>query len=622
MPELIRGAPPQETAVVDSIVSRVKLWEESVGRQFKEKYDELYKQYRGFKEWRTDWIGTGENDRDVKYDEAKKHWGARLHIPLSFMAVETIVPRAIANSPHITLLPRDERFVDNVRDFQTLLDWQQEQIRIELAFQDVMRSGLINGLGIGKTFWDRKVRMRRRMEERPVPLPEEAGGTYRMSAREEEVYFDGPRFEAVDVRNFMWDPYGYDVASCDWMAQKLWLSLEKVLERFENGSWNSVTVEKITPDDLRQLPGSNQLYDQTFGKLMTESGFQTHAFPSNGDQIHELIEYHNGDRVYAILDRTLLVSSGENPCGEMPYQIYRPVPLEHQMVGLGVLEPITHIQREFDTLRSQRRDATTLSLKSPTAYDDSRVRADEIDFDPTGLIPVEGDPRSALMQMAPKEVPGTSFEEEAAVRGDLKEVAGLADSAEATPATATEANLAQAQTSRRIELLSERFESEIVHPVSCQFVYLDQREIRSAMTVSTPAPGEAEDPDKPPYKSIQIDPGALMGDFEIRIAKGSLAAKNIPQERSDAQMMINTLAHDWYLDPIKPRLEAMRKMGIERPTEWLRPPQPALPLATLRVLMQAGVPAELIQRAVITARTIEAPEQPGAAQVADVGAPK
>lgn len=625
MPALYPGVPDQENAIVESIIGRVKMWEDSVGKDFRAKYEELYKQYRGFKEWKADWIGTAENDRDVKIDEAKKRWGARLHIPLSFMSVETIVPRMIANQPHLTYLPRDERWQDNVRSVQQLTDWQQEQIRIELPFQAVARAGIINGLGVGKTFWDKKERARRRMEERPIPLPDFLGGKYRLSKNEAEVYFDGPRFESVDVGDFMWDPYGYDMATCDWTAQRIWLSLEKVLERLENGSWTSVSATTLDEDAVRQLPGSSQRYDELWQARMRESGFNAAAFSQRGEQIHEIIEYHDGANVYSILDRQLLVAHGENPCGEMPYQIFRPVPLEHQLVGIGVLEPLTHLQREFDTLRSQRRDASTLALKAPTAYDDSRVRADEIDFDPTGLIPVDGDPRSVLMQMPPKEVPGTSFEEEKSIRGDIKETAGLADAAEATPATATEAQLAQAQTSLRIELFSQRFESEIVHPVASQFLWLNQREIREARKMTAPTePGEqqrqAEDPNyTPPYRAIEVDPGTLAGEFEIRVAKGSLAAKNIPQERADAQILLTHLAHDWYLDPLKPRLEAMRKLGIERPQDWLRPAQPALPLGVLRFLLKAGVPAPLIQRSVIAARTVEEPQRSGAAQVADMG---
>lgn len=620
MPSL--DEPAQEKAVRESITRRIKFWEDTTGKDFRTKYQDLYQQYRGFNSWREDWIGAAENDRDVKVDEARKRWGARLRIPLSFMAVETIVPRAIANQPHLTVLPRDERWKDNVTAVQTLLDWQQEQIRIELPFQAVLRSGLMYGLGIGKTHWDKKVRIRRRQEERPIPLPEMLGGRYRMSKPEEDVYFDGPRFESIHVSNFMWDPYGYDEDTCDWQAQRIWLSLEKVLERLGKPAWNTVSAEKLTEDDVRNLPAANKQYDEIWSKMMRESGFNTHSSAGQGEQIHEIIEYHNGSEVYTILDRQVLVSSGENPCGEMPFQIYRPVPLEHQMVGIGVLEPLTHLSREFDTMRSQRRDAVTLSLKSPTAYDDSRVRGDDIDFDPTGLIAVDGDPRSVFLQMPPKDVPQTSFEEEQAMRSDIKETAGLADAASATAATATEAQLAQTETSARIKLLSERFESEIVEPVVCQFLYHDQREIRAARTLMLShqqGQQEAEDPDLPPYKAVQIDPGALMGEFEIKVPRGSLAQKNVPQERADAQLLLNAVAHDWYADPVKPRLEAWRKMGIERPEEWLRSQKPSIPLATLRILLKAGVPAELLQRAVITARLVEAPQQPSAEQVADMG---
>lgn len=616
-------APPQENLIAETIERRLKLFRDSTGKDFRKKYEELYQQYRGFREWRQDWLGSAENDRDVKLDQARKRWGARLKIPLSFVAVETIVPRMIANKPHLTVLPRDERWKDNVTAVQALLDWQQEQISIELPFQAIARSGLMNGLGVGKDFWDRKTRERQRMEERNFEDAEAGLGKYRMGEAEEDCYFDGPRLESIHVSNFMWDPYGYDVDSCDWMAQRIWMSLEKVLERLQSGVWNTESAKLLDEDTMRELPGANKDYDETMQAMLRESGFNTTSNAGQGEQIHEVVEYHNGSEVYTILDRKLLVATGSNPCGRMPFHVYRPIPLEHQMVGIGVLEPLTDQQREYDTMRSQIRDATTLSLKAPTFYDDSRIRGDEIDYDPTGLTPVEGDPRSAIMQMPPKEVPGTSFEQDQAMRNDIKETAGLADAPEATAATATEAQLASAQTSRRIELYSERFESEIVGPVTCAFFDLDQYHIREAQTLvqaTGPSQAEAEDPDKPPYKAIQIDPGAIMGDFQIKVAKNSLAAKNVPQERSDAQIMLQTLSHDFYLDPLKPRLEAMRKLGIERPEEWLRSQKPAIPLATLRMLVKLKVPPEVIQRAVIAARTAEYPEQgAGAEQVADMG---
>jgi hypothetical protein len=57
----------------------------------------------------------------------------------------------------------------------------------------------------------------------------------------------------------------------------------------------------------------------------------------------------------------------------MPFHVYRPTPLQKQMVGIGELEPIEHLQRELDTLRSQRRDAATIALNAGYAYDDAAI---------------------------------------------------------------------------------------------------------------------------------------------------------------------------------------------------------------------------------------------------------
>jgi hypothetical protein len=61
----------------------------------------------------------------------------------------------------------------------------------------------------------------------------------------------------------------------------------------------------------------------------------------------------------------VLVQEAENGCRGIPFQVYRPTPLQGQMVGIGDLEPLEHLQRELDTLRSQRRDGATLALAAP-----------------------------------------------------------------------------------------------------------------------------------------------------------------------------------------------------------------------------------------------------------------
>lgn len=609
------GETPEETEAKNRIVSRIKHWEDGIGKDFHRKCERLYKQYRGFTQWEHEWTQAGPNDRDGWVREAHKKWGAKLHIPLSYRTIETVIPRAIANAPKLQALPRDEQWIENVQYVQMMLNAQQEQIDIDLPFQEVMRAGQMYGLGVGKTFWDKKTHMRQRMQPRTIPRPQAMGGSHYLKT-EQKVKFDDPRFEDVDVFDFVWSPYAYNMDTCDWTAQRIWMSLEQVLQRLpENGgSWDSEGAKLLNEDEIRKLPGAMQRYDEVWQRRMEGSGFHVRQFTEYGEQIHEVIEYHDGENVFTVLDRKVLVKVCENPCGEMPFQIYRPVPLQHQMVGIGALEPLEHLQRELDTLRSQRRDLVTLALCAGYAYDASSIDPEDLVFGPAAAIEVDGDPRAALMPLGIRDVPGSGFQEELSIRTDIEAVSGMSDALDNSPggasSTATEAQLVQAALGRRIELGARRFEIEVVRHVACQFLYLDQRQISETRKMAIPgAEPEALDPESARYKWFQIGPGELEGEYEIVVEGGSMAAKNIPQERSDAVALLQNFAHDWFMDPTKPRLEALRKFDVKHPEAWLRSQQPVIPMATLRLMIAQGADPAMLVRAVLKARELEAPEQ-------------
>lgn len=623
-PTSFPGAPPQDAEVVQEVVNCIRLWEEGVGKPFHKKCQRFYDQYRSFTRWDHEWVKAGPRDRDGYIVEAKKKWGAELHIPLSYRTVETVVPRAIAQAPKLLITPRDELWRESVEAVAMLIDAQQEQIDIDLPLQNVMRSGQLYGLGVGKTYWDRKARLRRRMQERTVPVSEEQAAregadshTHFLGKPEPDVYFDDPRFEDIDIFDFAWDFRGYDMQSCDWTIHRIWLSLKGVLDRLaqNGGPWNSATVATLDEEAIRKLPGAQLRYDEIWRERMRASGFTEKSLNEHGEQIHEVIEYHDGRNVYTVLDRQILVNVCENPCGEMPFQIYRPTPLSHQMVGIGALEPLEHLQRELDTLRSQRRDLVTLALCAGYAYDATSVDPEDLQFGPASAIEVDGDPRQALMPLSVKDVPGAGYQEEQAINANIEAVSGIADALDNSPGngqsgTATEAQLVQAALGRRIELGARRFEIEVVRHAARQFLYLDQREIRKVRSVMVSgAEPEPIDPEEARYKWFQIGPGELEGEYEIKVEGGSMAARNVPQDRSDATQLLNSFAHDWFINPTKPREEALRLMGIKHPKAWLRSQQPSAPLATLRMMLAGGADPALMARSIIAARTTEAPDE-------------
>lgn len=608
-----QGAPRAEGELAERVVSAAVQFEQGIGRDFHFKSKQRYRQYRGFRQFRDDWIRASPRDRDTVLYDAKKHWGAHLHIPLSYRTIETIVPRAIAHMPKILILPRDEQWRSNVEGVRLLLNAQQEQIDIDLPFQATMRSGRIYGLGVGKAYWRKEIVNRRRLKQSMMD-----SSKYVLDKARAQVKFDDPMQEDVDVFDFMWDPYGSSIETCEWVIHRVWMSTKAILNRLQEGVWVTQTARGLTEDKVRALGGGRQRYDEIWQERMEASGFSSYNLNAGGEGPHELLEYHDGERVLSVLDRQVLVQDQENPCcGEIPFQVYRPTPLQKQMVGIGDLEPLEHLQRELDTLRSQRRDAATIALCAGYAFDDAAIEEEDLVFGPAAAIRVtNARPQDAIMPLPIRDVPGSGYQEESIIRTDFEAVSGMQDALDNRPgessSTATEAQLVQASLGRRIELSSRRFEIEVVRHVGRIFLYLDQRMItenRSALRVPEQhmTPEEAMEQGK--WRWYPIGPGELEGEYELMVDGGSMAARNKPQDRADATQLMQMFGHSWYINPTKPLLRALELCDVKHPQSWLRDPSPPVPEHALGLLEQAGVDPALIQQAVLRARTISAPQE-------------
>lgn len=605
------NAAPWEADLVGMVVCYAKSFEDGPGKDAKTRFDRFFNQYRGFNQLKSDLQhGQGRRDRDAIILDARKRWGAQLHIPASFRTIESMVPRAIANMPRILVSARGEQWVPNVPNVKMLLDAQQDQIDIDLTLQAVMRSGHINGLGASKSYWLTKYGRRRR-QERQV----RDSKSFILSDGEPVKVFDDPMCEDIDIYDLMWDRYGSNVETCEWMIHRKWLSAKGIRERVEQQVWNTESAGKLTAELIDGLGDSKARYDEAWRARLEASGFHTSG--TDEDRPHELLEWHDGEKVCTILDRQILVQTGESVAGEKPFQIYRPTPLQKQFVGIGSLEPIEHLQRELDTLRSQRRDAATMALAPGYAYDEDAIDRNDLVFGPNFAIPVRNmPPRDALLPILTKDVPGAGYQEEAAINANIEAVTGETDALNNTPAsretTATEATLVQAALGARIELSSRRFEIEVVRNVGRQFLYMDQRMIgeqRDALVRPGSGLTAEEAHETGEWRKFPIGPGELEGDFEIAIEGGSMAAKNIPQERQDANFLLQNLAQNWYVNPEKVVLEAMRKYSIEHPEAWLRSPEPPVPMAALAFLLEAGVPEALMATAIQRGREVAAPEE-------------
>lgn len=594
-----------DRATAEMVMSRVYYFERGIGQDFRDNLNKRYKQYRGFRRWRDAWIAS-PRDRDTALDEAKQEWGAQLHIPLSYRTIETMVPAAISQRPRILILPKRMEWAENVANMRRLIDDQQNQISIDLPFQATMRAGRIYGLGPGKTFWRTEYAARRMME------PVVGKGEYVLGARRPQITFDDPVYEDVDPYAFGWDPMGSSMHGsnrCAWAFQRLWLSSEACMSRVSTGAWSTDSAKGLTADYLNSTE-DRQRYDEIWTERMVASGLGSFTADRRFG-IHEVIEYHDGERVLTVLDRSIVVQDAESPLvGCLPFTVYRPTPLQNQMVGIGDLEPLEHLQRELDTLRSQRRDAATLALAAGYVFDEAMVDREDITFGPFSAIPVRnaGDVRAAIQPITRQEPPGTSYQEEQVIRQDFDAVSGINDALAPgdgqNASTATEAQLVQAALSKRIELGSRRFELEIVKPSGQCFVWMNQRMISTQRPLrATPQEGMTYEQAAMEGKWQQdyVGPGELMGDMEFDVDGGSMAAKNVPQDRQDGLQVMQLFGNSPFVDPARVYQFALSKFGIENPSEWLKQSEPPIPPAMVDYLKRV-FPAPIVDQAVMLAQ--------------------
>ncbi|HTE62320.1 MAG TPA: hypothetical protein VK631_18340, partial [Solirubrobacteraceae bacterium] len=504
-------------------------------KTFRDKADEFYRLYRGFTDFR-DQVAKGHyRDRDAAQREAQAEWDAELFIPFCYSTVETIVPRMVAKGPRMIVVPRDEAALGNVRHMKIVVDAQQKQINYETVLQIIGKDGLIYGLGVGKTRWKTEKRFRAQAELEPIT------GRYVEGVAKEYVCFDDAIAERVDPYDFMWDPLGDSMETVEFVIHRLWRSSATIVRNVEAGIWRAQENDPECPWTLEDLLSSRAKTQRSnvWDERLTAEGYNARA--GRQDALHEIWEYHDGARVVTVLDGAYPVQHGPNPSGEstFPFQIYRPTVVGGRFAGISEVEPIRHLQYEINTLRSQRRDAATLSLMRTFAFNETAVDAEDLVFGPNTAIPVNGDPREFLFPIPVPELPASSYREEQAIVDDIQRTSGISDPVSGGDAgaseTATGVQLVQAAATMRIQNKTRLLETSIIVPQGYEFVALNQRRILTSRTYSIPQEPDPNKPHVPAWQMIEVGPKELMGRMAIEVEGGSTGPENVPQQRADAQ---------------------------------------------------------------------------------------
>jgi hypothetical protein len=110
--------------------------------------------------------------------------------------------------------------------------------------------------------------------------------------------------------------------------------------------------------------------------------------------------------------------------GQMPFQTYRPTPLQKQMVGIGEIEPIEHLSRELDTLRSMMLDAGIIAMCAGYAYDTAAIDEDDLVFGPARRSRSTTPGRRTRSGRCPSPSCRSRLPERQAIMADIERVTG------------------------------------------------------------------------------------------------------------------------------------------------------------------------------------------------------
>lgn len=603
---------PHEQDLVQEIRGRWTPSYEGVHKDFRDRGTRLYRLYRNYQEFQTNWRQADGRDRDAVIWEERDNWGASLAIPIAFSVIETIAPRAVAHRPRMLYLPRREIDEPNVENVRMLHDAQQDQIDYEQTLQNVLKSGLIYNIGWQKTFWREEWASRRRVVEAP---PGKAG--YEEGERERVCTFNDPDAECCDGFDVVWDPFAHSIRSCRWIIHRTWRDLRYCMDRIKYGQWKTDAAKALTEEDLRAMSAISG-YTEIWAERRQAAGVGNYADVLAGEQMHEVWEFHDGERVITILDGQVPVQEAENPSlGHLPFQAYRPTLVPREMVGIGEIEMLEHLIYEFNTARRQRRDAATLRLRMPFLFDEGMIDSDDLVFEPNTGIPVRGKPQDAFFPLRIDDVPGSSYQETAEILRDIWRGSGISDETaggEGDPGgaqdTATGAQLRYASINKRIENKARLLEIDVIRPAAKVFLALNQRKILEKREVRQELPPDpAASPNVRRFEWFKIGPAELEGEFEIVPEGGSTQPENTPQLRDDAMRLHNMYGGDPDIDQAQLKKKELTLMGVKHPETWLAI-APGVPPAVLELLKRGGVPESMIETAVRMAQA----QQPAAGQ--------
>lgn len=499
----------------------------------KDKWDRFYKLYRS------------------KLDRQNYPWQANIFVPYAFSTVETIVPRLISTKPQIDVMPREDGDSVYAELQSKIIDYQWDQMDMDRMLPDMIRQFLIYGTSIMKMGWEK---VEAEVEEKIEVDPEfpELG---KKEVKVKKVIKDMPTCELVDLYDFFWDPNGYDIDSCSWVAHRTWRSYDYLMSKQRQGIYKNCALLKDAAGKMYM--GENDLAERNETQDISDP--KTFATGGKNEKNIEVIEYWENDRVVTLANRSVVIrEEDENPYeyGKKPFIRVVDQSVPKEFCGIGEIEPIETLQYELNDMRNQRMDNASMILNRMWIVANSaNVDEDELVSDVGGVI--HTDDINGITAVTMPELPNSSYREETLIKADIQQTTGITDYTKGVASdalaneTATGISLMQEAGNARLRLKMMNLE-KAVQEIGEWMISLNAQMITDEKVIRITGDMGNE--------WVTAKPDDIMDNFDVRVQAGSSLQENDAIKRKQAMEMYQIFAQN----PLVDQTELIRRVFQSR----------------------------------------------------------
>lgn len=565
-------------------LQKVDCWfdeSDQLHRQFEPRWGTWYGLSRNYRRWSSAYQEANmPNDKDVVIDEIKRKWGEQLFVPYGFAVMETNVPRIISQTPRYRARPGElsPQVQQALKPAEARFELDDAETHFERRLQETVRSGLRYGLGVHKSFWEKRCRSGKVLQKHNLD------DGYGAAEDGEIVVYEGPNSESVDIFDFFWDPVGRDMQTSRYAIHRIWRDINYVASKVQEGKeirakggkggWAELDLEAIKSlaTTKRRSEGWSVRWEAAGAAGYEDKG-----------ELFEIWEVHDRDEVYTVLGgrNGILVQQDINPFlhGDFPFDIYRPTIVEQEFCGNGEIESIAHLLWELNTLRGQRRDQANQALNAGYFYQRGSLNQADMVTGSGLFVPVNMAPQDVIQPMPFREVPNSGYQEEAAIKADIELASAISESVVGSGGeeTATGTQMVQTAAMYRMKLKAKNLHVDLLVPQTAKRKALYEQYKAGKSEPGTETLSVEDATAETGFRHLDMPDTLWAANFELVPIDQSTEPDDPIQKKHDAMELGQTLI------PVMQSVDPQAYIGyvldqheIEDKSAWVKKgPQPA-----------------------------------------------